>query len=623
MTNDYDVLKTKLKTLGYSIHDDFRLLPNDSLKQLRKKMSDIKADFAFSQVSVGGMLHYYDATNDRLYLTIFNYCNIGNNKISVKKILHNIRNNQIESIKELVESGYDINQPLENGITPLMFACFFDAGESVKILLDLGADINYKSIDGFTPLMFSIFSNSKNAAKILLENEHLDLELKNNLGNTALLEAADNPYFLALLIKAGADINSRNFKGQTALIRSIIVKNNISAGILLKLNADYNKYDKMGVSPLIYAACFDRVYVVKKLLEKNADTNIEGPKLDCLFLIAYVAGSFNVLKMLLETENISKDVYSQAVIECAFEGQTGILSILLNNSKSNYEHVFFSLIISCITDNSELLKICKNNQYNVNDCFFYNMTPLMIACFENSNNIVEELIEDGADLNKVDDFGMTALMYAAKKNNQAIITILLRNGAESSIKNKDGKTFENYFGELDNRSYLQLFIDRGNQLIVDNKNNKDTDVNNQKLSFSKRFNWYLKKYLDSDSNNKPSDVYKNGGLSKQTFSKINSNRNNDFRPKKDTVIQLALGLKLTLDETEDLLQRAGYMFSNHDKKDLEIRKLFSDGNFNKNDWSERIYNSTGKIFFSALIERDDDECKKGSIYTMMKKSLDS
>lgn len=76
--------------------------------------------------------------------------------------------------------------------------------------------------------------------------------------------------------------------------------------------------------------------------------------------------------------------------------------------------------------------------------------------------------------------------------------------------------------------------------------------------FRDRFEWYLRRYMERNPKGKHSDIYKAAGLTKQRFSKILNNRNEDFRPRKNTVILLALGLDLTRNECADLLQCAGY-----------------------------------------------------------------
>ena len=63
-------------------------------------------------------------------------------------------------------------------------------------------------------------------------------------------------------------------------------------------------------------------------------------------------------------------------------------------------------------------------------------------------------------------------------------------------------------------------------------------------------------------------VYKRANLDRKLFSKIRCNP--DYCPSRKTVIALAIALELTLDETADLLSRAGYAFSPGSKADLIV-----------------------------------------------------
>mgnify|MGYP001201184167 FL=1 len=68
---------------------------------------------------------------------------------------------------------------------------------------------------------------------------------------------------------------------------------------------------------------------------------------------------------------------------------------------------------------------------------------------------------------------------------------------------------------------------------------------------------------------KDSEVYKRAGIDRRHFSKIRTN--SSYKPKKNTIISLALALELDKDETEELLQAAGYAFSDNDTHDLIIQ----------------------------------------------------
>ena len=65
------------------------------------------------------------------------------------------------------------------------------------------------------------------------------------------------------------------------------------------------------------------------------------------------------------------------------------------------------------------------------------------------------------------------------------------------------------------------------------------------------------------------EFYKKANVSRSLFSKIRCNV--DFQPNKKTALLLAIALELSLDETEDLLDRAGITLSSSKKFDLIIK----------------------------------------------------
>lgn len=96
----------------------------------------------------------------------------------------------------------------------------------------------------------------------------------------------------------------------------------------------------------------------------------------------------------------------------------------------------------------------------------------------------------------------------------------------------------------------------------------------------------LLKLIDQ-TGRKDSEIYKKANLSKQHFSKIRNNP--DYRPTKQTAIALALALELSLEETRDLIGRAGYALTNSSKFDLIIRYFIEQGNYNVVEINVALY----------------------------------
>lgn len=92
-----------------------------------------------------------------------------------------------------------------------------------------------------------------------------------------------------------------------------------------------------------------------------------------------------------------------------------------------------------------------------------------------------------------------------------------------------------------------------------------TELDERMKHLSDTFSEYLM-YLIESKGMKNSDVYNRALIDKRRFSKIKNDPK--YHPEKITALCLCIGAKLNLDETKDLLARAGYALSPCDKTDI-------------------------------------------------------
>ena len=129
--------------------------------------------------------------------------------------------------------------------------------ERVQEFLDLGADVKATESDriGVTPLVAAARFSKNPEVVTLLIKAGADVNTKSEDGVTALYMAAfgnENPEVLTVLIEAGADVNAKDNNGETPLhaAAASFYENLKILTLLIQAGADVNAKDNNGETPL-------------------------------------------------------------------------------------------------------------------------------------------------------------------------------------------------------------------------------------------------------------------------------------------------------------------------------------------------------------------------------------
>ncbi len=153
---------------------------------------------------------------------------------------------------------------------------------ALAILATLGAGAAWRVIKKFRKI-----KNEKKWRFVVEKGDHeeiqrlidagIDVNIRDDRGSTALIEAAKWGYDSRMLLNAKAEVNIRDGSGSTALIEATLGGHTAMVRDLLKVpGIDVNIRSDTGSTALILAANYRNLDIVRMLLQAGADWTIKN-----------------------------------------------------------------------------------------------------------------------------------------------------------------------------------------------------------------------------------------------------------------------------------------------------------------------------------------------------------
>ncbi|XP_053929269.1 CARD- and ANK-domain containing inflammasome adapter protein [Cuculus canorus] len=441
-------------------------------------------------------------------------------------------NGHPKMIEYLISRGAKLDATDKAGRTPLHRAAEKGHGNAVKVLLQCGAYMYRLDMEGKTPLHLAAQNNHSHILKMLVKEEARSNRNQHNFLHMAALK--DDSCLAKMLLKAGASIDGKDKRGQTALSYAISQGSENTAKVLLEAGArvdsntaerafnskhpsifkilleyskdlssdimesalfravqknlhgivaalidrgtDINAYNEIQYTPLLLACETSKAESAQVLIEKGADFGIKTPASDTALHLAVQAGAASIANLLLRKGmeiNLMNQANETPLHVAAFHNKGALVGLLINaGAKTNAvtKEFLTPLHIASQRGNTDAAQQLLHHKANVNVKDKQSKSPLHFAAEKGDKAMVEMLLNANADPNAQDKEKKTPMHAAAVRGHLSVVKVLLAKKGRFGAKDMDGCTPMHYAAIKGDTEIVKILLASGNNKNIDDRN---------------------------------------------------------------------------------------------------------------------------------------------------------
>ena len=341
------------------------------------------------------------------------------------------------------------------GDTALILAARTGRTGIVNKLLKQGAEVKTMDACGTSALHLAAWLSHSHVVNLLIASPKIDINLRSRAtkydigGESALIKAArqGNVEIVLSLIRAGADLNIANDKGDTALhvaveaghvaVVEALVDNGMDVDLLREIVSVRRR-----LLAVMEASMNGDVDMLDIILKHSRDVNFRSADGETTALLcATLSGAVDAVKLLLSQKTIEVDLadddgWTPLICAANYESTSIIPHLVSHGADLNQldrcgRTPIMITVQANYTETAKALLSFPGVDVNTTSCY-EDRAPLHYAVSWGNAELVELLIAYGADLHIRDDVNyFTPLDYARYFNDRSIIDLLKANDPES------------------------------------------------------------------------------------------------------------------------------------------------------------------------------------------------
>ena len=360
---------------------------------------------------------------------------------------HALRLNSEETVEILLENGADANSWNENGFLPIHIAARVDSLKNMQLLIKFGAIVDTRCQSGWLAIHHAIYKKRTHIVRFLIENGsdvNASVDSENCYTSIHIATKVGSPDIIEILIKAGANVNSRNYYDAMPIHVAVSFGYLDCVKLMTRYGADINARGPRSWRPIHFAVFKNFIEVVQYLLQNGAEVNPKDDDGAMPIHLAAKSGYIGIMELLIDNGADVVAIGKNGWLPLhyvAFSKNVKAAQLLIDNggnTHSTSDGGYTPIDLAIALGSESIFRFFLKNGAIVSQ------DSIQIAIKNHCMEIIEPLIEHGLDVNeKIGPFGNPAFHEAVECGCIRCVEALkecIKFGANTNLKDDEGKT---------------------------------------------------------------------------------------------------------------------------------------------------------------------------------------